>query len=208
MVRIETRELTGELKCDDTVVLTYTISYPEITSLNNFGVAIFNMYNRQKAIDLEKYTKTYLYPESCELYKHNKENGYPIMVYEVNSQFTITYNQNNFISLYIDQYEFRGGAHGSTIRSSQTWNLQTGQILNLSYFYSNNPFFILDILRNINSQIKSQIEQGGAYFDNYTELLLQNFNPENYYLTPYGIVIYFQQYDIAPYSSGIPIFYV
>lgn len=208
MVQIVTRELSGELKCDDTIVLTYTITYPEITSLNSFGTTIFNMYNKQKAIDLEKYTKTDLYPEACKLYKYNKENGYPIMIYEVNSQFTITYNQDDFVSLYIDQYEFTGGAHGNTIRSSQTWNLKTGQILDLSYFYPNNPFFVLDILRNINAQIKMQIEQGGAYFDNYTELLLENFNPESYYLTPYGIAIYFQQYDIAPYSSGIPVFYL
>ena len=208
MVRIETRKLTGELKCEDTVTLSYSISYPEIVSVSNLGSSLFNMYNKQKALDLELYAKTDLYQESCELYKHNKENGYPIMVYEVNSEFTITYNRNNFVSLYIDQYEFRGGAHGNTIRSSQTWNLEAAQLLNLSYFYPNNPFFILEILRNINSQIKAQIEQGGAYFDNYTELLLQNFNPENFYLTPYGIAIYFQQYDIAPYSSGIPVFYV
>lgn len=46
------------------------------------------------------------------------------------------------------------------------------------------------------------------YFENYCELVLETFRLENYYIIPNGIVIYFQQYDIAPYSSGIPIFYI
>lgn len=41
------------------------------------------------------------------------ENGYPVMVYEVIAEFTVTYNQNCALSLYTDQYIFTGGAHGS-----------------------------------------------------------------------------------------------
>ena len=40
-------------------------------------------------------------------------------------------------------------------------------------------------------------------FDDYPELLRSTFQAGNFYLTPEGIVIYYQQYDIAPYSSGI-----
>ena len=97
-----------------------------------------------------------------------------------------------------------GGAHGNTIRTSQTWDLQFGRMLNLSYFYQNNPNYIIDILKNINKQIAKQEKNNpGIYFDNYCQLVLETFNPENFYLTKDGIVIYFQQYDIAPYSSGI-----
>ena len=83
-----------------------------------------------------------------------------------------------------------------------------GKQLDLCCFYPNNPYYVIDILKNINSQIKQQIEQGGFYFDNYCELVLESFRLNNYYLTSNGISIFFQQYDIAPYSSGIPVFYV
>jgi len=70
-------------------------------------------------------------------------------------------------------------------------------------------YYIIDILKEINNQIKEQLQAGtNYYFDNYCELVLDTFRLQNYYLTPNSIVIYFQQYDIAPYSSGIPVFYM
>jgi len=44
------------------------------------------------------------------------------------------------------------------------------------------------------------------YFDDYEKNVANYFNPKSFYLVPDGIVIYFQQYEIAPYASGIPQF--
>ena len=133
------------------------------------------------------------------------------MVYEVVSNYTVTYNDKNIISLYIDDYTFSGGAHGNTIRSSQNWNMQVDRQFMLKSLYPNNPYFLLSILKEINSQIESQMAGGNPiYFEDYCKLVLDSFNPEQFYLVPrgntYDLVIYFQQYDIAPYSTGIPTF--
>lgn len=210
MNEIKTIELKKELKYNNTVILTYKIQYPKIVSSNcKFGIDTFNKFNENKAIELEKYVNTTLFKEAKEVYDYNKLHGYPIMVFEVILEYNITYNKDCIISLYYDQYEFTGGAHGNTIRTSQNWDLQSGCQIPLSYFYPNNPYYIIDILKNINNQIKEQIQSGtNQYFDNYCELVLETFNLESYYLTPNAIAIYFQQYDIAPYSSGIPVFYL
>lgn len=210
MNKIEKRELKGELKYKNTTVLTYKIEYPEMISSNyDYGKNIFNNYNKEKAIKLETYVKNQLYKEAKELYDYNASNGYPIMVYEIILQYNITYNENYIVSLYYDQYEFTGGAHGNTIRTSQNWDLRVAKQFALSYFYPNNPYYIIDILKEINNQIKQQLQAGtNYYFDNYCELVLDTFRLQNYYLTSNSIVIYFQQYDIAPYSSGIPVFYI
>lgn len=103
----------------------------------------------------------------------------------------------------------RDGAHGNTKRESQNWNLQNGKQIPLTDLFPNNPYFMIDIFREINRQIATQMESGeNDYFDNYCQLVLENFNPENFYLTPKEIVIFFNQYEIAPYSSGIPTFLV
>lgn len=203
-------EIKNELKYKDTVILTYRIEYPEIISSNYCcGKSTFNKYNKEKAITLENYIKTKLFTDAISTYEYNSANGYPIMVFEVISEFNITYNNKYLVSLYEDKYEFTGGAHGNTIRTSQNWNLQEGSFIPLSSFYPNNPYYLINILKNINSQIKSQIEAGNDYyFDNYCELVLETFNIESFYVTPSNIVIYFQQYDIAPYSTGIPVFYI
>lgn len=210
MNKIEKRSIKGELKYKGSTILTYNIEYPEITeSTYNFGMQIFNNYNKQKALRLEGYVKSVLYEDAKQLYDYNAANGYPIMVYEIILDYTITYNEDCIISLYYDQYEFTGGAHGNTIRTSQNWDLRFGRQIKLSYFFPNNDYYVINILREINKQIQEQIASGSNYyFDNYCQLVLETFRLENYYLTPNAIAIYFQQYDIAPYSSGIPVFYI
>lgn len=211
MNQIEKKIIKGELKYKNTVILTYKIEYPQmIFSKYTRGKEIFNNYNKKKAFELEQYVKTDLYENAKEVYEYNKANGYTVMVYEVISEYHITYNEGFIVSLYQDEYQFTGGAHGNTIRTSQNWNLKEASIMPLSYFFPNNPYYIIDILKEINNQIKTQIEEGtNQYFENYCELVLETFNLNSYYITQKAIIaIYFQQYDIAPYSSGIPVFLI
>lgn len=208
MNKLEKMELKDELKYEGAVVLTYRIEYPEIISSDyTYGQNVFNRYNKEKAITYENYVRTQLYKNAIELYKYNSSNGYPTMAYEIITEYEITYNEDWALSLYFDSYEFSGGAHGITMRTSQTWDLLSAVLLPLYYFYPNNPYFLLEILKSILEQIRIQIDEGeNQYFDNYCELMIESFNPENYYLTKDSIALYFQQYDIAPYSSGIPVF--
>lgn len=200
---INKKILKKELFYNNELVLKYYIEYPKVCSNR---ASNFNMYNESIAIALKEKSENELYNQAVELYKYNKENGYPIMVYEIYRNYEITNNTNNIVSLYADEYIFSGGAHGITVRSSQTWNMNCGCMVPLEKFYSNNPYFILNILKEINKQIANNPE---VYFDNTCSLVLNTFNPESFYLKQDGtVVVYFQQYDIAPYSSGIRTFEV
>ena len=127
MNQIRTRVLSGELKYDNTVILTYKIEYPEMVfSFYELGRNAFNRYNRNLAINLENYVRGELYQSAKETYDYNKKNGFPVMVYEFINVFEITYNKDFIVSLYMDKYEFAGGAHGNTIRSSHNWKMRTG----------------------------------------------------------------------------------
>lgn len=204
MKTVKKNILEKELFFDGTLILKYHIEYPSIyLNTPEMGIMNFNVYNKKIAFNLKNEAENELYKEAIELYKYNKANGYPVMVYEIYRNYEITFNNYNIISLYIDEYIYTGGAHGSTIRSSQTWDLVKGNMLPLETFFRNNPYFMINILKEINIQISKQPE---IYFDNTCELVLDTFNPKNFYLTPNSIVIYFQQYDIAPYSSGIRTF--
>ena len=205
-VKIYTAE--KELYYQGEVILKYSIEYPEIIE-TSYQKEMFNKYNRKKAIQLKEFAEGELYQQAKETYEYNKKNGYPIMIYELVNKCNITYNYKNLLSLYFDEYTYAGGAHGSTIRKAQTWDLQLEMQIPLQAFFEGNEYYLIDILKQINMQIKTQIEQGNnIFFPNYCELVLDTFKLENYYLTPEGIAIFFQQYDIAPYSSGIQTFVI
>lgn len=213
MFRISTVTLEKNLTYQEKVILKYKIQYPKIIDIPPSKSLHFNEYNEKRALELKKYAETELFQNAIQQYKYNTAHGYPIMVYEIFSNYTITYQDNNIISLYIDDYTFTGGAHGNTIRSSQNWNMQVDKQFILKSLYPNNPYFLLSILREINNQIEHQMSGGNPiYFEDYCKLVLDNFNPEHFYLVQsqntYDLVIYFQQYDIAPYSTGIPTFQI
>lgn len=187
--------LEKELFYEDVLILKYYIEYPSIVNEESF-----NNYNKKIANRIKEKSENEIYNQAVETYKYNKQNGYPIMVYEVYVTYEVTYNMYNIVSLYSDKYIFAGGAHGNTVRISQNWNLYQNCMLELADFFPNNPYFILNILREINKQISEDKE---IYFENSCDLVIETFNPQNFYITPNGIVVYFGQYDIAPYSSGI-----
>lgn len=205
MFKIEKKIIKNELKYKGTVILKYEIEYPQVYSFH-YDTKKFNDFNLRKAINLENYAKNTMFSDAKNTYDYNVSQGFPVMVYELVFKTYITYNQEPFLSLYQDKYTFTGGAHGSTIRTSQNWNFEYGSQFFLNDVFYDNPNYILCILKDINKQIS---EKGADnYFDDYCSLILDTFNSSQFYLTPYSVVVYFQQYDIAPYSTGIPTFEV
>lgn len=197
--------IENEITYRGSVIVRYSIEYPQICS-KCFDVRKFNSINYCKAIELENYAKNELFQDAMDLFDYNCSNGYPIMVFELVYKFNVTYNNEPVISFYQDEYVYQGGAHGITTRTSQTWDLRCNRKLTLNDICKDNPNYILCILRNINGQIKNKGEEN--FFEDYCTLILDTFNPNQFYLTPDYVVIYFQQYDIAPYSTGIPEFCV
>lgn len=193
--------ISEEMQYEGVTVLNYKIEYPEFIA-GNYPKAIgeINLYYKDKALALQKTFRTKLYQMAVTQYLYDVKNGFPVIAYEALQTFEVTYNKACIISLYFDNYEFTGGAHGLTTRSSDTWNLQTRQILKLSELFECLFSYRSYIIKKIIAQIKKNPD---IYFDNYAELVEQNFNPDSFYSTKDGLVIYFQQYDIAPYSSGI-----
>ncbi|NLP35706.1 MAG: DUF3298 and DUF4163 domain-containing protein [Clostridiales bacterium] len=191
-------------------VMSYTIKYPQFLSdtFQTLADKLNSLY-RTKAYMYEKKTVNRLYQQAMAEYEYSVANNFPIREFEVYEDYTITYNQNCALSLYIDRYEYTGGAHGSTIRTSDTWNLQRSRKIEIKDLYHGEQDYQEYIIDNINRKIAEDIAAGDdLYFDDYTQLVSKNFKPKNFYLTEEGAVFYYQQYDIAPYAAGIRTFLI
>lgn len=189
------------MKYDDVTVLNYRIEYPEFVSDNyKKSIRAVNQFYKGEALALQNNFRTKLYRMAVEQYLDDIKNGFPVHVFEALQTFEVTYNKACIISLYFDNYRYTGGAHGLTVRTSQTWNLKTGKMLKLRELYKCSDNYKSYIKKKIIEQIR---ENPDIYFVNYEELVEQTFDVNNFYCTPQGVVVYFQQYDIAPYASGI-----
>lgn len=126
----------------------------------------------------------------------------PTFQYEIYSKYTVTNNSKDIISLYNDYYEFLGGAHGITIRTSYTIDKEKERFLSLKDLFIS-EYDYKDI---INKEIKSKIDkEPDNYFDSGSGFKGIDDN-QKFYIEGNNLVIYYQIYDIAPYVFGIPQF--
>lgn len=204
------QEINRRYTYDGTIVLTLKINYPAVKFSNNPRTqSRINSRIRSETAAFGRYAGTTLYKQAVQEYIGAKVNDFPFRAFEAVMQYEVTMNQDCYFSTFYDRYEYTGGAHGNTTRASDSWNTKTSSLLELSDLFKPGVPYRRRILEQILWQAEYAIQQNpNIYFQNYKELIIKNFNPQSFYLIPGGICIYYQQYDIAPYSSGIIVFTV
>lgn len=190
------------------IMLTLSITYPQAELCCNRLAE--HKINRQIQAQVKRfcsYACNSLSHQAIASHLYAQKNGFPFHPYEAVLQYEIPYNQNCHLSLYRDQYEFTGGAHGNTIRSSSTWNLADGTPVSLSSLFPCEKDYRRFLIGQIQQQADRHMQQdSGVYFEDYRTLIENNFQENHFYLTPDGLAVYYQQYEIAPYSTGIVVF--
>lgn len=128
-----------------------------------------------------------------------KEQGWEIRPYQVSSDFKLAYNDRGVVSIVLESYEYTGGAHGMTVLKTFNLDLKDGKELALKDVFNEGTDYENIINQEISKEIASHPED---YFDG--DMGFNGISDEQgFYIDQEGIVIYFDLYDIAPYSSGI-----
>ncbi len=122
--------------------------------------------------------------------------------FQVYVDFHVAYLDERFVSLPIAYYCYTGGAHGMSSQVSTNIDLAAGRDLNLEDLFVPGYDFTTVIASEVRRQRAANADH---YFDESvaeTDILPDH----HFYLTSEGIVVYFDLYEIAPYSTGIPEF--
>lgn len=121
---------------------------------------------------------------------------------ETNFDYAVQYNQNGLLSITTEDYQYAGGAHGSTVQSSYTFDLATGKALTLADLMNSSSGYAAYINRQIRAEIDRRVAAGNLYEFEQGKFTDIGANPD-YYLSNDGVVLYFQQYEYFPYAAGI-----
>ncbi len=175
------------------------IQMPVLSGISDTAVqSIINKHLKDDAMEfkltMEKGLKDYL--AEC------IAGDYPIRPYQLFTRYHLSSLTDSFLSLYVDYYQYTGGAHGITERRAYNVDLSNGEILPLSALFEANYDYKILIESEIRRQIALDPEnyfEGDMGFKGISE-------SQNYYLEDGNLVIYFPHYEIAPYVAGIPKF--
>ncbi len=184
---------------DNNVMLKESIQYPYIMLNNTFNNYYVEMVNNRLNKDFR------YYGDAIDNYKKDKQEGYTFSPYEIDMTTTVTLDTKNLISLYIDNYEYLGGAHGNTDRVGNSWNLITNGLLTLSDLFDSDYQTV--ILNTIKKEAARRMDSGNvSYFEDLDSNIEKYFNPNNFYLDKIGVNIFYPLYTIGPYYIGIQVF--
>ncbi len=149
-----------------------------------------------------KQRQTEMMAEREEMEKEAEQYQFELNPFALATDYMVTYNNHGLLSLYIDQYEYTGGAHGMTYRRPYNIDLKDGSDIKLADVFKPDSNYKVVIDKAIQAEIAKNPE---GYFE--SEMGFQGIGDDQFFtLQPGGITIYFQLYDIAPYAFGIPEF--
>lgn len=189
-------------------VFKYSIGFPSfVSSCSEAATQTINAHYASLALEQKDDCRTVLYPQAVKDAQYIQSNEPPFHPYEFIMDYQVTFNSGCMTSLYFDRYTFMGGAHGSRERTSDTWDFSSGRKILLGDFFPSEPGYEAHLTEWIIEQTALRlIAEPASFFNDYADLIRKNFRPESFYRTPEALVLYFQEYDIAPYTMGIPEF--
>lgn len=123
--------------------------------------------------------------------------------YEVISNYKIKESTNNYLTIGLFDYIYTGGSHGLPNQSYIVIDISENKILTLNQLFDDKVDYKENIRNLIQQQIEERTEKGQLFYDDLFHMLTVK-EDERFYINPNGdLVIVFNVYEIAPYTSGI-----
>lgn len=207
---VETLSIPMKIESEGVLLCSVLINQPVVKGeVPRAALRRINAFYAHFTKTLQHHANTGLKKTAKEDYEYRKENGFPFFPYELRSDFTVTFNNKGLLGLYTDVYEYTGGAHGNTRRFADIWYTYSGLPATAADFFPKGTNIKKLLTDAAKAEAAAEISAGtGVYFDNYTELIKKYYSAQNIFLQENGLSLFYQQYEIAPYSEGIPVFTV
>lgn len=184
------------IKFGDIILIEATIRLPQVADYSKQARRI-NTHYKAVMNHWERYVNKTLSKQAKKQYIFLTKRGFLFHTFDFVIDFTVTLNEGETFSLYIDRGEYTGGANGTTVRNGDTW--KNGYPLRIKALETKKR----RIQRQIADEIRRRQENGESYFEPVRKNVKKYYEPEQFYLTDKGVAVFYQEITIAPHSSGI-----
>lgn len=125
--------------------------------------------------------------------------------YEYKCSVSVARGDTAVLSLLYDVYTYSGGDHGYTSRTARCFDTLTGSELSLEDISSDVETlkqFLYGYILNLAAGEKYTFEGESIFFDDFTTILPELINGDNWYFANDGLVIYADPFSIASVVQG------
>lgn len=173
------------------------IKYPVITCNDPVLQKSFDEFNKDFKEKAEEFKHLNRNEVRNQIVETNNEDG----GYSNDTEASISYQGNNYLSIMTNTYIFTMGAHGTTVIGGYNYDIKTGKRLKLEDFIKDKE----ELRKYLKDWTKKQEE--GMLFEWADETIDEYLDKDEYELqcaiSEGELSVFFQQYDIAAYAVGI-----
>ncbi|MCX5751117.1 MAG: DUF3298 and DUF4163 domain-containing protein [Candidatus Saganbacteria bacterium] len=108
----------------------------------------------------------------------------------------VEYLRGDIKSFVFTVFSFTGGAHPMTRTLTKTFNMKTGEQLNLNSFFNDDPTYPLRLYPLIVKDLKTRQIADDQWIEEGTHDL------SKFAVTDTEIILFYDPYEVAPYSAG------
>lgn len=136
--------------------------------------------------------------------------GYEFLPWAASVNAEVTRNDGVTLSVLREIYENLGGAHPMVTYQAETFDVASqGRLLLGNLFTVAEDVYFPRLRDMILSQMdKQETENGVAYFDSAREQLMTLLDPMDFALTEDCLLIFYNEYALAPHAAGPQLFYL
>jgi hypothetical protein len=174
--------------------------------VNSIVLELMKLDKKKKPVATEvneQLFKDHLEYFKSEYRKFREESEYD-MVWYLNITIDLDTTYSNLIQMTFGEEGFAGGAHGWITFKTILVDDESGQVLKLSSIVGDedrfNDFALYYFLKQNGLNSLEEAEMEGYWFDEGFKC------SENFYFSEKSMVFQYNQYEIAPYAMGMPLF--
>ena len=198
---------TGSIECIQITDSEHPKLQASIDDLFSGMVKIFNQSadsSNEDATEENKLNKEYA--------DENSDIDYYETVYSEDISVEVIRSDAKIFSFVVYDSIYQGGAHGMTSGSGYIFDSATGKQLSLADFGDEAAIkdaamsYIINTIDESTQEAKDMLYQDDGFILGYADNIREAFDGNacpDYYLDNRGLVLLFQQYQIAPYAAGI-----
>ena len=184
-------EVSGQL------LLEVSCAFPELSG--DYPAAARVFFNQLREQTEQKVDS--ILSDARELFAQSLEGAYPFMPFSYSEDYIVERNDGVYLSIRMESDAFLGGAHGSGTVRSGTFHLGDSRGVTLDDLFNAGRNEWVALLSALICEEISQNPDG--YFPGYEETVPVLLPDTTFCLTDDALVLYFQEYELAPYAAGV-----
>jgi len=194
-ISVDHSRTTASSTLENGAVVTLDVDSPKVTS-DSYGENVSKL-NDLISSEIEEFKNSYALALSD-----------PEAAIDGDGSYTVTYEVSRArygtVSILLKFSVDNGGAHGSTRCEAINFDLGSGERITLDSVFSVERDTYVDFIKQY--VLTEMRKDPDAYFSTEDGALDDSLDTEQFLITATGIRVFFQEYDIGPYTTGVPTF--